>query len=154
MAIIEIENQQKKIPLDPSRIITIIRKILKHEHIRQVNLSVAFVTDRKIRALNKRFLKRDHPTDVLAFDLTRTQGPSFAKASAGRRKIDGEIIISTITAYHNAKRFQTSPYREVILYVVHGILHLLGYDDHAPGDRKKMRLKEKQIMELVSTHLT
>ncbi len=144
MVTIEIKNQQKRIPLKSSSTIKIVQKILKHQGVRQADLSVAFVTDRKMQALNKKFLQHDHPTDVLSFDW---QPPKAARVKV--RKIEGEIIVSAVTAYNNAKRFKTSPYREVILCVVHGLLHLLGYDDRASGERKTMRAKEKELMALI-----
>ncbi|MCR4338188.1 MAG: rRNA maturation RNase YbeY [Candidatus Omnitrophica bacterium] len=142
---IEIENKQKKIPLNPNQIHKLVRKILRLERVLDVRLSLAFVTDREIRSLNKRFLGRSYTTDVLAFDLT-TQNLS----RSSRKKIstiDGEIVISTTSAYRNAKEFGMLPYREVALYIVHGTLHLLGYDDHSPKNRRSMRIKEKDLME-------
>jgi probable rRNA maturation factor len=77
---------------------------------------------------------------VLAFDL-----------SEGKKKndISGDIIICPETAFKNAKTFGTSFSYELTLYVVHGILHLAGYDDHSPKDIKSMRSEEQKIM----THL-
>jgi probable rRNA maturation factor len=142
MVTVEIINQQKKIPLNPARIVKIVRKIFKHEHVHKAQLSVVFVTDRKIRSLNKEFLQQDCSTDVLAFDYT-----------AQHPRLDGEIVISATTAYKNARRFGTSSYEELILYVVHGILHLLGYDDHGAKDIKKMRAREKKLMLMINDEL-
>ena len=114
----------------------------------RVSLSIVFVTDREIQTLNKKFLNRNYATDVLAFDLTE-RGLSYAKHKRKLRRVsavEGDIIISTDTVFRNAKIYQKSPYEEVILCVVHGILHLLGYDDHAPADIRRMREKEEQLM--------
>ena len=143
MVIIEIKNQQRKIPLIPCRIIKTAKRILTHEGVQQACLSIVFVTDRKIKALNKKYLNSSRPTDVLAFDY------SFFSVVSREKRIDGEIIISTVTACKNAKRFQTSPHHELTLYVIHGILHLLGYDDHTPRDRKNMRKKERKLTEIL-----
>jgi probable rRNA maturation factor len=67
----------------------------------------------------------------MAFDL-----------SAEKNKICADIIISCDTAVKNARIFKTSPQRELKLYVVHGILHILGYDDHTPSQKALMRKKE------------
>jgi probable rRNA maturation factor len=104
-----------------------------------------------MKALNQRFLKRDHTTDVLAFDLGEdlilsAERPILKKKE---RRLQGEIIISATTAAANARRFATSVDYELILYVVHGILHLLGYDDHRPTDRKRMRSKEQEMMAIL-----
>ncbi len=89
-------------------------------------------------ALNKKYLKHHYTTDILTFNL-----------SDNKNKLVGEIIISTDEALKNAKIYKTLPRQEIILYVVHGILHLLGYDDHSPSDIKKMRAKEQELLEYV-----
>ncbi len=104
-----------------------------------------FVTNCGIRILNKKFLGHDYATDVLAFDLTDGE----ISRQRGRKKfcqIEGEIIISAMKASENARKFETSPQEELVLYVVHGILHLLGYDDHRQSDIKRMRKKEQEVM--------
>lgn len=90
--------------------------------------------DTKIRSLNKKFLKKDRPTDVLAFDLS---GPNDMIA---------DIIVSSGTAIRNAKVFGTDPRYELYLYVVHGALHLLGYDDKTVKGRKAMEFKASKIL--------
>ncbi len=141
-----IENQQKVIPLKPAVLRKIVQKILRYEKISRAALSFVFVTDRKIRAFNKEYLGRDYTTDVLAFDLKEER-------SAGKkdRSLEGDIVISAATACRNAKSFKTSPHYEIVLYVAHGILHLLGYDDHSLKDIKKIRAKEQELMALVKS---
>lgn len=140
-----IENQQKIIPLKPAVLRKIVQKILRRVKIRRAELSFIFVTDQKIRAFNRKYLGRDYTTDVLAFDLK--EGPAGERV----RSLEGDIIISTTTACKNAKTFKTSPQYEIVLYVAHGILHLLGYDDHRPKDIKKIRAKEQELMALVKS---
>ena len=67
---ITIQDHQKKVRLNSFQIIKITKAILRHEQIGQATLSIVFVSHQKIRALNKQYLKRDHVTDVLAFDLS------------------------------------------------------------------------------------
>ena len=131
-------------PLHPSRIKRTVQKVLKREGVQQAHLSLAFVTDRKIRALNRRYLDCDETTDVLAFDLS---DQTLSKSKKGNIKIlEGEVIICGPTVYNNAKRFGTKPSQELILCVIHGILHLLGYDDHSPREIKRMRDKERELL--------
>jgi probable rRNA maturation factor len=101
-------------------------------------LSLAFVSDRTIRSLNRRFLKRNHVTDVLAFD--------YREKGKRAKRLEGEVIISTDTAVRQARKFGTGVKQELTLYIIHGILHLLGYDDHRPKDIKRMRAKEQKIL--------
>ncbi|MFH1359545.1 MAG: rRNA maturation RNase YbeY [Candidatus Omnitrophota bacterium] len=132
-------NHQTKIRLNPNRIQRTLRKILKKERVTHAHLSVVFVTDQKIKSLNKKFLKKNRPTDVLAFDLREPSQKS-------RKVMNGEIIISTDTAKRNASIFKTTIENELTLYVIHGILHLLGFDDHAPRAMNQMRAKEQEML--------
>ena len=84
-----------------------------------------------MRAVNKKYLKHDHITDVLTFDLG--EGVS-------------EIIICPQVACVNAKVHRTTAQSEIILYVIHGILHLTGLDDHDPEDILQMRRMEKKLL--------
>ena len=84
-----------------------------------------------MRAINQKYLKHDYVTDVLTFDLGEGSG---------------EIIICPSVACANAKAYQTSAEKEIILYVIHGILHLSGFDDHSPQDIIQMRKMEKKLL--------
>jgi probable rRNA maturation factor len=86
-----------------------------------------------MRAINKKYLDHDYVTDVLTFDL-------------GDRC--GEVIICPRVACVNAKAHQTSTENEIILYVVHGILHLAGFDDHSPKDILQMRRMEEKLLNM------
>jgi len=123
-----------------------VKTILRHEGIAAADLSFVFVTDRTIKALNKKYLQRNHATDVLAFDLS-TDELSSKKSKAS---LTGEIIISVEAAVKNAKLYHATLKAEITLYVIHGILHLLGYDDHSSSDIKRMRAKEQELLNLLS----
>jgi len=84
-----------------------------------------------MRAVNKKYLGHDYVTDVITFDLG---GGS------------GEIIICPQVAGVNAREYKNSTEHEIILYVIHGILHLAGYDDHSPQDIHQMRLMENKLL--------
>jgi len=115
---------------------------LRHEAIERAELSIVFVTDARIKSLNEKYLNQNNPTDVLAFN--------FLTSKKNARQISGEIVISVDTAVKHAQIYHTTPYREMLLYVVHGILHLLGYDDHRDSGIRKMRCKEQALMHLIS----
>ena len=127
-----LKNLQKKIPLPRARVLkvvdTTLRKLRKK---RDCCLSIVFVGPQRMRHLNKRYLRHDYLTDVLAFDL----GEGLS-----------EIIICPQVAYANAKRYKTSTEKELILYVIHGILHLAGFDDHSAKDIAQMRQMEKKML--------
>ena len=135
---ISITNLQKRIPIKTARIIRVVRKILKAERVPAAQLSFVFVSNPKIRALNKKFLKRNSATDVLAFDFNKSKSD----------ELNGEIIISTDQAIHNARLYKTSSQKELMLYVIHGILHLLGFDDHTSAEIKRLRRKEEELFKI------
>jgi len=102
---------------------------------------LVFVTDSYIRKLNRRYRNIDSKTDVLAFSMR--EGVGLSKKSP----ILGDVIVSTETAKKEAKKRHIPIHKEVNLYIVHGILHLLGYNDEKPIDRKKMKRKEAELLE-------
>lgn len=144
---IQIHNQQKRIPLNRSDIKKIIQNILREQKISRVDLSVVIVTDRKIHEINRKFLKHDFPTDVITFDLSDEEFSH--KKSFQIKNIEAEIYVSAVTAACKAHELGLNPEQELLLYIVHGILHLIGYDDHASIDRKRMRKKEKEVLEYI-----
>jgi probable rRNA maturation factor len=131
-AIIEVTNQQSRDGVDERRLCDGIRAVLAGEGIERANVSVAILDDPTIHELNNRHLKHDEPTDVLSFVLE--QGPGF---------VEGEIIVSADTAASAAERFGWQLNDELLLYAIHGALHLAGYDDLKPTDKARMREKEQ-----------
>lgn len=149
---VAVNDLQKKLPLNISQIKKITKDVLKHENVNKVSLSVSFVTNQKIWALNKRFLGRNNATDVLAFDSTDEE-ISYQISSKKVKEINGDIIISTDAAIKNAKNYHVSVEHELVLYVVHGILHLLGYDDHSPKEIFRIRKKEEDLMRFLAKYV-
>ncbi|MFA5118332.1 MAG: rRNA maturation RNase YbeY [Candidatus Omnitrophota bacterium] len=132
---IAIKNLQKTVPLDPDKIKEIAFKVFQREGVeKKAALSFFFVTDKKIQALNLRYLGEDCPTDVIAFDSSRGEG------------ILADIFISTDRAAAQSAVFKTSLLYELYLYLIHGILHVLGYDDLCSKERALMRKREKLLL--------
>ncbi|HBR14720.1 MAG TPA: rRNA maturation RNase YbeY [Candidatus Omnitrophica bacterium] len=145
-----IRNLQNKIPLNLLQIKKIARAILRRESVRKnASLSVVFVTNQKIRALNKKFLNVNYATDVLAFDLRDLGAGQRPRNLKGEKEINGEVIVSTDAVIQNAKQYKTTLGRELALYLAHGILHLLGFDDHGKEDILRMRRKEEEMLEFL-----
>jgi len=113
--------------------------VLKSFKIPRAEIGVTFVTDGKIKALNKKYLKRDCPTDVISF-LLEDGGGSKDKI------LIGDIYISSDTASGNALRFGGNLRRELLLYTIHGVLHLLGFDDKGREEKAKMQRLEKKFL--------
>ena len=131
---ITVIDLQKKIPVYPQKIRKLILETLKKEGLKKRGeITVCFTNDALIRKLNARYLRKNKPTDVLAFDITN---------SKDKRQLSADIVISSDTAIRNARIFKTTPFYELSLYSIHGLLHLLGYDDHSRKNKKIMRGKE------------
>ena len=102
------------------------------------------LTDRKrIERLNREFLGHDGPTDVIAFDLRDDEAGPRPTEDTG---VVGEIYVCAEVAGEAALRYSTTPAYEIVLYVVHGLLHLAGMDDCCPESRRHMQAAEKRIM--------
>jgi probable rRNA maturation factor len=135
---ITIKNLQKKIPINPKRIKETILKALSRKGAKKSGvITVCFVNDKKIKALNLKYLHKTEPTDVLAFDLCKSK-------RSGQMLAD--IVISTDTATRNSKIFHTTPLYELYLYLVHATLHLLGFDDRNFKQRKIMDREAANIL--------
>jgi probable rRNA maturation factor len=131
---ITIKNLQKKIPIYPARIKKSILKAFNTEGPKKTGeITVSIVNDKEIRKLNLKYLSKNSATDVLAFDISNRYRPGSILA---------DIIVSADTASKNARLYKTTPFSEILLYCVHGALHILGYDDHTPKEIKLMRKKE------------
>jgi len=128
---IEIANRQDALPLDRKTIRSLCRQILA-DHQREEGVSICVVDDAEMQALNARYLGRDEPTDVLAFPLADDFAPP-------EEPFLGEVVVSAQRALDEAHRRKVAPERELALYVAHGLLHLLGYDDHTPADQRRMQ---------------
>jgi probable rRNA maturation factor len=136
--VISIKNLQKKIPLNRQRIKKIIFKTLSLVGRGKTGeINVLVTGDQRIKNLNKKYLHQPRPTDVLVFELSGPQDKSG---------IFADIIISAHTAMRNAKIYKTLPQDELCLYLAHGLLHLVGYDDQTARQRGIMNEKAAGII--------
>ncbi|NBR04719.1 MAG: rRNA maturation RNase YbeY [Planctomycetes bacterium] len=114
------------------KIIELAKVILLKEGIKKALISVALLDDKDIHAANKKFLDHDEPTDVITFPLDQA-----------KNKLTGEILIGVGVARRHAKNARLLLEHELTLYLIHGLLHLCGFDDLNPVARKKMRKRER-----------
>ena len=110
----------------------VVRLILNEAKIESAEIGIAVVDDPTITKVHAEFLGDDSPTDVISFMLDYS--PS---------RLEGEVVASAETAIARAPEFDWSPEEELLLYVIHGVLHLVGYDDTTPKARKTMRKMEQ-----------
>ena len=145
---IEIANKQKKLKIDISRLRALLWRVARDEGFAG-NISVALVSDSRMRGLNRKFLKRNSSTDVLSFDLRTKRLLQSRKAL--HEDIDCEIVVNSERAFRVAKRYGLTPFEEVILYCIHGLLHLAGYDDTTEEGRARMAAKQKSLLDKIFT---
>ena len=129
---VSVIDQQSKLAIDRPAIVQAVRSVLAEAEIQKARVNVVVVDDPTIHDLNRRFLEHDYPTDVLSFPL-----------STGPKNLEGEIVVSADTACQSAGRYGWSAREELLLYIIHGTLHLVGYDDHTPRQRAAMRAQER-----------
>lgn len=139
MGRVSIHSQQEAIVIDYGRMREVARAVLEGEGEPDAEISLAFVDNATIHALNKRFLNHDEPTDVLSFPL------SDAKA----KRLSGELVIGAEVALAQATERGHDVQAELALYVIHGLLHLCGGDDLEDEARAAMREKERQYLTLL-----
>jgi probable rRNA maturation factor len=107
-------------------------------------LSVVLSDDGTVRDLNRRYRDTDAATDVLSF--AQSEGDVFARPDETEARMLGDVIISVDTARRQAVEYDVSLHDEVAHLLVHGILHILGYDHEAPADAQNMRTHEDAIL--------
>lgn len=132
---VAIANEQDRLTIDDNRLRAAVERICRDAGLADAEISVAIVDDPTIHRLNRQFLEHDYPTDVISFVL---------EAAAGR--LEGEIVASADTAIEQAARLGWPPQDELLLYVAHGALHLVGYDDLDAESAARMRQRERQCL--------
>jgi probable rRNA maturation factor len=149
---IAIANEQTLLDVDEEHLRAAASRVLAAEEIRGATVSIAIVDDASLRELNRRHLNHDYETDVLSFllecELEGDVLESDTSPPRGRgKRIEGEVIASAEMAIKRAAEFHWRPIDELTYYVVHGLLHLAGYDDLTDDERTLMRARERAILE-------
>jgi probable rRNA maturation factor len=124
---ITIRNLQRKVHVDLARLRKSLPKIAERVGEIKPDLAVLLVSDTRMAKLHHEFLHETGPTDVITFE-------------------HGEIFISVETARRNARRFGSSLGHEIQLYIIHGLLHLQGFDDRIARDATRMRRAQEKIL--------
>ena len=124
----------------------VIVEALGMEKVADAEVSLIITSDERIHEINRAYRQVDAPTDVIAFALTEETGGEFVSPPDDILHL-GEVVISYPTAVRQASEHYHSVQQELVILIVHGILHLLGYDHMLPGQAKKMQAREKDILE-------
>ncbi len=133
---VAILSSQRAIRVPRKRIAELVDFVARREGASVAEVDLAVVSSREIAALNRRYLARDGSTDVLSFDLSE----------AGRRGICAQLVICGDEAVRQAGARGLRPQHELMLYVVHGLLHLMGHEDESIRGAAKMHAREEKLL--------
>ena len=138
---VEIANLQKHYKIKDNKIKQVVKEVLGKKS-SSAKLSFAFVDNNEIKRLNKKYFDSDDVTDVIAFPLNNHNN-----------SLNGEIVVSVETAVDTAIKENVDVEGEIVLYVVHGLLHLLGYSDVNREDAIIMHEKESKILKALGYNM-
>lgn len=138
---IQLENRQKLYKLDRRKIRAAVSRLLKIMDCADKELCITFVDDAGIQAVNRQYLFKDKPTNVISFSLQE------GEFSGVNPDVLGDIIISVETAMRDALRGHLSLDEEILFLMIHGLLHLRGYEhvNTSPRESRRMKKKEKEL---------
>lgn len=125
----------KKLDFKKSIVREVVLKLSNDLGFSIISVNVSFVDNKEILELNGKYLNHHFTTDILTFNY-----------NGSNTDLDGEIIISYDDAIENAKRFNITGKEEYLRLIIHGILHLVGYDDQQKNDKLKMKRKETSLV--------
>lgn len=148
---IAIENCQRKVPLPLTRFDNFLRRTTKEIGLHHDAAFVRFVTDREMTRLNGKFRRKPKTTDVLSFPSEQRQHPLSLRRQTRylRGSFLGDIAISPAVARRNAQHFGRSFEQEICILILHGLLHLLGYDHETDqGDMERVEAKLRRRLRL------
>ena len=143
---LQIENSQNKIKIDKRKIRSTVLKVLKILDSPDKEISISFVDDKNIKQLNKQYLGKDKSTNVLSFSLQEGEQGDI------NPQILGDIIVSVETAKRDALYGKLTIAQEIDFLIIHGILHLLGYnhENTTKKETNKMQQKEKDLFNAIN----
>ena len=136
---VSVAMRGRRVPSLATRLGRVARRLLRRLDLGETELSILLVNDREMRALNRRYRGIDRPTDVLAF--AQREG-----AGGTPDGLLGDVVISVDTAIRQAREVGESPGREVDRLLIHGLLHLLGYDhERSAAEARRMQRRERML---------
>ena len=138
---IRIANRQKRTKIDSRRIRGNVIRLLRLIGCAEKEISISFVDDETIRLLNRQYLRLDKPTNVLSFSLEEGE---CGKINPG---LLGDVVISVDTALRDAKQGGFTLEEEILFLIIHGLLHLTGYEhvETSRANALKMKKREKEL---------
>jgi probable rRNA maturation factor len=140
-----IKNQQKDLKISASKLKKLLAAFLKHKDVLCAEVIIHYVSEKRIGQIHKTYFDDESPTDCISLPIdSPTDDSPFS--------ILGEVIVCPKIALDYARSHKGDPEAETLLYTVHGLLHLLGYDDQTPTQRKTMRREEKKALTFIKAY--
>jgi probable rRNA maturation factor len=134
-----VRSRLRRARFDRSRLVRLAQAILSSVGEKTADLGVMLIGDRSMRRLNRQYRKKDRTTDVLAFSMREGPGPSSV--------LIGDVVISVPTAAKQAGQAGRSLDEELTVLLIHGILHLCGYDhERSKRDARRMQEREQWVL--------
>jgi len=131
-----IGNRQKAVRVFRQRMSALVRFVGRAEGRRIGTVDLAVVGADEMAELNEQYLRHAGPTDVLCFDLSEgEEGP-----------LNAQVVVCGEVAAAEARRHGLTPQQELMLYVIHGLLHLTGHDDRRAGEARGMRARQEELL--------
>ncbi len=156
---LHVTDEQRAVAVDLDRYVRLARLVLEREHVpSEVELSLLFVDETTIAKYNEQFLDHEGPTDVLAFPIDDDFGPNGRQPDNGGRgpgsvgdaddipTLLGDVMLCPAFAAREAATRSVTVESELSLLVVHGILHLLGYDHDEAEETERMQTRERALL--------
>ncbi len=146
-----LQNRQRTRPIETRCLrqicITLLEDLLQ---IKTAELGITLVATPEMARINAQFLQHEGSTDVITFDHSEIPAPRSPTLDP-RPKLHGELFVCLDDAVLQARRFHTTWQSELVRYIIHGTLHLLGHDDHRASDRRTMKREEHRLLRLLET---
>jgi probable rRNA maturation factor len=140
--LVNITNQQSALKIDSQQVQRIAKHVILEENQSCEEVYIYFVDTETICQLHEEFFQDPSPTDCISFPIDEEGTPY---------RVLGEVFICPATAIAYAAQHQVSPHEEMILYLIHGLLHLMGYDDLDEEDQLRMRQAENRHLQSLKT---
>jgi len=142
---ISIQNQQKRVKIDLRRVRRVAQRLLRHAGCTEKEISLLFVDDDEIMEINRSYLGRNYATNVISFSLLE------GEFSGINPNLLGDIVISVDTAFRDAEKGGIPLEDELDFLLIHGLLHILGYDHETENveERERMQKKEQELFFLL-----